>query len=362
MATSKIDFSTITAAIPEAVQELRDMIKEAVFQHPAITEMVTVVDGIVYGKKVGYYGKLGDVGMKKGTTGCSLNTIAASVTTSEKSWVPGAWDTRLEWCADDIKNTVAAKGLKKGINRYDMTDTEYMTLVSELVQEALVDFVQRIVWFGDLTAANTDDSPAGYISPAKDVKFVNFCDGLWKRARAIIAAAPAQRVTISANALTTYAAQKAGLSNANALIAVQNMILTAPMELRQELLKGGYMIALTQMFYDKVAANFKSFELESMKTNLENGLSGIKIEGVPVVPVPSWDVMINEWENTGAKWRDPLRGILFNKDHALLGVPSTTEWGMFDVFFDKVTRKVYIDMDDTVDTQWAFDNLVMVAI
>jgi hypothetical protein len=363
MANSKIDFSTITAAIPEAVQELSDMIKLAVFEHPDLKQLITVADGIKYGKKVGYYDKLGSIGMKKGATACTLNTIAASVTTSEKTWTPGAWDTRLVWCADDIKNTIAAKTLKTGVNRFDMTNTEYMDLVAVLVQEALVEFYWRTAWFGDLTAANTDDSPAGYITPTVDVKFLNFCDGLFKRAYAIIAAAPAQRISLATyNNQATYALQRSSLSAANALIAAQQMILLAPMELRSALLSGEYVQACTQMFYDKVAANFQSFALESMKVNLENGVSGIKIEGVTFIAVPSWDNLINIYENDGTKWHDPYRSLLYNPKHALIGVPSISDWGTFESWYEKKDKSVYIDMDDTIDTQWVYDNMVMFAV
>jgi len=363
MANSKINFAGITSYIPEAVTELKDLIKTAAFEHPDFRAMVSIVDEITHGKRVGYYGKLGDIGMKKGATACTLNEITASITTTEKTWECNKWDTRLIWCADDIVNTVAAKGLKKGINRYDMTDTEYMDLIGQLVTEAILELYARVVWFGDKLAANTDDSPAGVITATKDVKYINFVNGLFKQAYGIIAAAPTQRVNLSTyNGQASYAQQKSSLSNANALIAIQNMVLTAPMALRQELLNGNYMIKCTQLLFDKVAANFKAFELESMRADLENGLTGIRIEGVVVTPNPSWDQMINEWENDGTKWHDPYRALLYSVDNALVGVPSISEWGNFEVFYDRKDKKVYIDMEDAVDTKFAQDSLIMFAV
>ena len=365
MSTMKFD-SNITSFIPEAVQSVADLIKKAAFKYDMVTNTLTIVDGVENDKRVGFFGKLPAIGLKKPVAGCTLNTVTGEIVTSEKTWQPRPWNTRIPFCVDDFEG-IFQRGLQKGISRYDMTSTDVFDIIQEMIEEAIAEFTFRAGWFSDKDAANYNDSPAGYITNGKDVKLFSTADGLFKRAYAIIAATPAQRVNPSnvisnANGQATYAAQEAGLTAANALLTIQQMVLKAPAALRQKLKSGGYGIACTQLLFDKVTANFKAFELESMRVDLENGIEAIKIEGVPVYPVPEWDEVINEYENDGTKWRDPFRALLYNKENAQMGVPSISVWGDYDAFFDKKDKKVYIDMEDKYDTHFIQDNLIMFAV
>ena len=357
---SKIDFSNLTAYIPEAVRDLNDLIKKAAFEHPDMRKYMTIVDGIEHDKKIGFYDNLADVGMKGHASACTLNEVTANVETSEKSWTPKTWDTRLILCADDINNTIAQKTLKKGIDRYDMTETQYMDLFQELLVDSIVRMYNRFTWLGDLNAAKFSDSPPGHITDAKNLNYINVVDAAWKQIYSIMSTTPAQRVTISENAQSTYATQE-NISKADALGYIRDLIFKAPMVLRQEILKGGYTIMCTQHLFDKFAENFQGFELESQRTELENGIIAQKFHGVPVYPEPALDVMIQEWHDDGSKWYRPNRALLFSKNNLLLGVPSIQTWGAFDMFYERKDKKVYIDMEDKVDVKILHDNLVMAA-
>lgn len=359
---AKIDLGGLTAAIPEAVQNLSDMIKKDAFTYGDLMQTITLVPNVSYAKKIGLLGKIAAIGKTKSGTSCTLNTVTANITATEKSWAPIEWNTRLIFCKDDIENTIAMKTLKKGVEAYDLTETEYMEMYVDRLIEAIEEMYWRIVWFGDKDAANTDDSPAGYITATEDITLLNMIDGLWKRARTIIGTTPAQRVTIAANAEATTAAQDAAFTAALALTYSKNIFFNAPLEIRNKMKRDNYVAYCTQAYFDKLLANFQTFDLESMKKTLEDGAEALMINGIPFVPVPEWDEMIETYEDLGAKYRDPFRCICYSKENALVGVPDVATWGEFDAFYDRTDKKVYIDLADKIDALFLHDNMIMVAI
>jgi len=362
---AKIDFSGLTNIEPIAVQSISELIKAALFNQADLSKEVTIIGNIEYDQNVGYLGKFGHIGKKKGSTGCSLNEIDASLAATEKTWAPKNWDTRLIFCADDYVNNVGEKALKKGIDRFDMMDTELMKIIVEYLMPSVIEMYNRFIWMNDLTAAHTDDSPAGNITPALSLDFVNIQDALWKKAFALATAAPTQRITIAANAQTTYATQLSELTPTLALSYANSLYYDAPLAVRQNLMTGNFYYKCTLSFFDKLAQNFQGVgstaPINIMLERLENGIQAIRVNGVLFVPDPVQDDMINTWNNTGTAWFLPHRVILCAKDNLLMGVPDVNTWANFDMFYDKVNKKVYIDMADKYDVMFLHDNLVMMA-
>ena len=359
---SKIDFSSLSDRFPEPVMELKDLIKKKSFEYGDLQRLVVIIGDVDYQKKIGFLDELGDIGKKANATACSLNEITANIATTEKEWNPQKWDTQLKLCAEDVEGTIAQLALKKGVDKFDMSDTEYFDLFIEALEIAINKMYFRFVWMSDKDAANVSDSPSGYITDGKDVDLINVNDGLFKRARAIIAATPTQRVTIAANTEVTTAQQNAEFPKATALAVANSLYFDAPLDIQAEMIGGGYIAKCTVAYFNKLIQNWKSFELESMKTNLENGLFAISVNGLLFEPVPEWDKMINTWENLGNSKRDPFRVIVYQKENAVVGVPSMSTWGMFDAYYWKKDKSMYIDLADKIDTLFLHDNRVMVAI
>lgn len=362
---AKIDLSGLTNIEPIAVQSISELIKAAVFNQADLSKELTIVSGIEYDQKLGFLSDSTHIGKKKGVTGCTLNTINDSITTTEKTWAPKPWDTRRVYCADDYVNTVGEKALKKGIEIFDLTDTEVMKVVVDYLTPGIIKMYNRFIWMSDLNAAHTDDSPAGIITPALDLDYVNMQDGLWKKAFAIATATPTQRITIAANSEATYALQLSELTPTLALSYANSLYFSAPLVVRQALLTGNYYFKCTLSFFDKLIQNFQgvgsSAPVQSMVERLENGVMSIKINGVSFVPDPTQDEMIQTWNDNGTSWHLPHRVIMCSKDNMYFGMPDENKWGEFDMFYDRVTKKVYIDMADKFDVMFMHNNLVMMA-
>ena len=359
---AEIDMTGLTAAIPEAVQQMSDLIKQEAFMYGDLMQLITLVPDVSYAKKIGFLGKLSAIGKTQGATGCTLNIVDAQIETTESTWAPAEYDTRLVLCKSDIEGTIAMKNLKKGVESFDMTNTDYIEAFIEGLIEAIDEMYWRIIWMGDTDAENTDASPGGKITSGVDTALLNMIDGLWKRARTVIATATDQRVTIPANALLTTALQDAAFTEALALTYSKNIFLNAPLRIRNKMKKDGYVAYCTQAYFDKLIANFEGFELETMRVTLEDGADAIKVKGIPFVAVPTWDELIETYEDQGLYYRDPFRCICYAKNNALVGVPSVSTWGEFDAFYDRTDKKVYIDLDDKIDALFLHTNMLMVAI
>ena len=359
---AKIDMTGLTAAIPEAVQSMSDLIKKEAFTYGDLMQLVTLVPDVSYAKKIGFLGKLAAIGKTKSGTTCTLNTVTATVPTTESTWDPTEWDTRLVLCKDDIEGTIAMKTLKNGVESFDLTGTDYIKAFTDALIEAINEMYFRMVWVSDTDAAGTDDSPAGYITAGADLDLVNMIDGLWKRARTAIATDTTQHIDIPANDEITTVAQDAAFTTALALTYSKNLFFNAPLRIRNKMKRDGYIAYCTQAYFDKLLSNFQTFDLESMRKTLEDGAEALMINGIPFVAVPEWDEMIETYEDQGAYYRDPFRCIVYAKNNALVGVPSVSTWGEFDAFYDRTDKKVYIDLDDKIDALFLQSDMIMVAI
>lgn len=365
---AKPDFSGLTTFIPIAVQGISELIKAKVFEQADLSKEITIMSNIEFQKKVGFLGQMDDIGMKRTVGACAFNTIDAQMATTEKTWTPMPWDTKLVYCADDYANTIGEIALQKGIDQFDMTNpsNELMQVIIDFLYPNIVRMYNRFIWMSDSTAAHTDDSPAGNITPTVDLKLINIADGLWKKAIAIWAAAPAQKITIAANAEATYALQKSALTPALALSYANSLYYDAPAVIREAMTMPGWYFKCTQSFFDKLAQNFQGVGatqgLESMRVSLENGLKGISINGIPFVPDPTQDAMIQKYNDNGTSWYKPHRVVLMHKENAVFGTPDSATWGNFKMHFSDDDDKVYIKLADKFDTMWLHDNLVMGAI
>lgn len=362
MANSSFDWSSLTPSIPEVVKDWADIIKEAAFMSSDFSQFVTIVDDIVYGKKVGYVGKMTDFGKKATGDKCSLNAVAVTIPSSEKSWTPENFDSRLFWCAEDLYTTIMQRLLNKGIKKYDISDTVIMDEIRDFIAEGFEDMNWRFSWFSEKDAANTDDSPAGFVTAGVDVALLNTNDGLFKRLRDVVATTPAQRVTIAANLQTTYALQESVLTPALAIGYANDLYYSAPLNFRQKIKTDGAVALCTLSIHDKLKQYFQGKDLESMLTTLENGKEAIKINGIDFVAVPEWDANIQKYEDNGTSWREPHRMVLSAKGNLLFGIPSLTEWGEFESWYDKKDKGVYVDIADSYDTLISQDTQVMLAL
>ena len=357
---SKIDFQYLTDRFPEQVMSMSELIKEHAFAYGELNKVVSIVGDVRHQKKIGFLGKMGMIGQTGTGTGCAYNKVERTIDTSEKEWNPQEYNHWLTLCSDDIADTVASLTLKYGVDVHDLEETEYLDYFVEALEISIAEMYWRIIFHGDKNAANVNASPPGVITAGLDVKYVNMIDGLWKRAETIAASHPEQYKTIAANLEVTTAAQYAAFDKATALAHAKSLYNDAPLRIKAQMKRGEYRAYCTIAYFDQLKENFKGFELESMKSNLEDGMDIIKVQGLTFEAVPEWDKMIDEVENLGARVNNPFRVLVYNKTNALVGVPSMKTWGQFKMTFSEETDKFYIKLKDKIDALFLHDNDLMI--
>jgi hypothetical protein len=362
---SKFDFSGLTTFLPEAVNDMRDLIKTEVFESSDLQANVTIVDDVRYNKRVGYLGKLTDIGRKASATPCAITEVAATIPATQKLWQPKPFDTRLILCAEEIHQGLATKAINAGVSRNDLTDTVYLDMFMEYLKTAIIEMYNRMIWLSDLNAARFSDSPAGTFSDTVDgaalnLNTVNMQDGFFVKLASVISTLTTHRVDLTAENVTpaTYTLQKAAMTKARALAIAEQLTKDMPLNFNPK----DKQFWCTRDFWNALHSNFQGFALESTRQDLENGITALNINGVPFVHKPEFDWMIHRYQNTGTKLTNPHRIFAFNRENFLLGVPDVSKWGEMEMHYDKITRKYYIDLKDEFDVMIAQDTQVAYAI
>lgn len=197
----------------------------------------------------------------------------------------------------------------------------------------------------------------GTLTPGTVIGYFNILNGFWKQMLTQITANTAQKVTVAENAAATYALQE--LVPANAKTYLQSLRYKAPLQVRK--LKGA-MIICTQSFYDAYELSLTGTAIESMMTNLTEGVKTLKIGGVPLMPIPIWDVIISEYYNNGTKLVNPHRAVYTSKELLAVGVDSSKAFGDMKVWYNDDQRKVKVESMGKADAKILNPALFQLAI
>lgn len=153
--------------------------------------------------------------------------------------------------------------LKKGINRADMTGTIFQEIVSEIVMQGIARDFSTLLWWGDVT------NGAGTQA---------LTSGIWKKMDNHLGAGTislaANRALWTTSTVNTLELMN-GLRN-NELAAADNQI-----------------IYCSRAFADDYAKDLRAANTHvAAYADLQDGISNLRFNGVPLVVIPSWDVDI----------------------------------------------------------------------
>lgn len=308
-----------------AIKDLRELLFLEVLKFGAISETLSLQYGVQDKKIVGGIGEFNILGESRNM--CNPTFNATKLNTQEKRWELGTLAVLEQMCADDFIETVARFAMKTGTDKADLTQTDLLNYIVEpRLKEAVEKAVWRYFWFGDKDAVNVTDG--GNITNGIDVKFFTPIDGLFKRLFALTAGANnKQRVTISANAETTYANQRAKMFDSGVATKVfDDLIYNASMKLRQRTDK---IVLCTQSYADALASDIKKTNKGSdlQWESLFDGLvSATKYNGQTILALPIWDEMIAAYENKGTALNCPHRVLFAAKDVLWGGIESANDF------------------------------------
>ncbi len=330
----------------EVIRAVNELLFEETIRSPQLDAIHQIWTGVVADKEVGFIGKGGIIGVP--TTGCDPEPQNWGITTRKVKWSPKTWEFLLAACWTDLENAASVYSLKTGKDIPDFVDSDYMAIVVEVLGGSLLDMMWRWIWFADTAAKNVADS--GLITDGLDLKHFTLIDGLWKQVYAQIGGAGAAQhtATITENAGATYAAQ--ALDPDNVIGYLQRVVMGAPLVLRRQADKE---LLVTQSVYDAYQVALEGKGSTELYRNLVDGQTQLMYNGIPLHPLPVWDEMIAEYENTGTKLHDPHRILFTTKSTLAVGVDSEDSYQDFNVWYDRDSRKVKMEGFGRVDAKLA---------
>jgi hypothetical protein len=354
---SNINLSAVTFDGKE-VMSLREAFYQAVFQNPTIDQFHTVVNGIKAKQQMLYLGQFGLTGKK--LTSCDITPSTSSLPVDQKFWQPQYIGDRIEECYTDLLSSFFVWGLKNGVQKPDLTNTDFALFLEERFALAAYETALRMAWLGN-TAADIATN-GGYLANSVDPDYFNVLNGFWAQAKTIAAADATKHVAIANNAGTSYATQAFTATDTdNKLVTTmfESMIYGADLRLRGAKDK---IIVATQSVVDQYARERKAASnIELAYERTESGIDTFKVDGVEVIPFQFLDRHIRAYENNGTKWNQPHRALFTTKGNLQIGTEETSNLSELDAFYDKKSKMYCVDYGYNLDAKIAEDYLTMVA-
>ena len=353
------------------VQSLAEALYLETYSVSNFKDYHTLLTGVKQKQQVIYLGELSEpVGQTRVSGACAMPTGLGTISNSEKIWEPIQWGEKRGFCADEWEPYISQYALKLGIDKFDMQDTEIMDVILDRIAKGLETAHWMKAWFGDLLANVYSGSPAGELVNVKYVPYFNPFDGFFKQMEdyvGVSAETAKQKVTIDGNALGTFALQKAwGIADSTVWsgfnkaydIAVA-LDIDTPTHVRQG---SGNTAYCTRLFFNALKMNFVGKGLESMFTNLQNGVTALTVLGINFVPIDIWDTIIQTYLQNGTKYYDPYRVVLSPKDNLQYGTADDGALSDVRTWFNNDENKTYMSLLERTDAKISMDNKFILAI
>ena len=343
------------------VREFGEIIIRNLIAAPEHEQFLTIMENIVAGEKIGYATKIDK--LTKAYSDCEPSFPTRSVTMSQKAWSPAKTEILHKECMDNLESHISVYAKKLGVDAENWDSTTIFDFFNEMVlkQGPQRDF-HRIVWFNDTDHANTDDSPAGVISPAASLTDYNLIDGFWNQLLAITVATPARKVTISQNAEVTSAAQafdSTDTTNKVASTIFRDMIQNAHPDLKANPAK---IILCTRSLADQYENELESQAVNSSFEMIMPGVGMLKRKGVSIFAIDIWDDIIRADFDNGTSHYKPHRAVMTTKENLMVGVDAKASLDKWIFEYVPHLRNNYIMGGYKVDAKIREDHMVQVAI
>ena len=345
----------------EGVKALSETIMKPVYEHPELTEFCDVYTGIKHDTQIVIMdGELAGL-MGRQKADCDKTPADLSFGFSEKLWALKRHGDRDATCYATVEPMFLKYALKPGMAKEDLTGTDWADFMNTVFARKLREMWVAKAWYSDSAmAAGTNNNLLSAQLP-----YFNQQDGWWKQIFTVIAANSAQLTVNSTlqslNAAATFALQKfTSTHTTNQLITgvLDQMYYDGNTELVAD--KNNLRYLVSRSIYNQYERERKAVSnIDLAYTRMENGVDALKCNGIPVVPVDSWDKLQRKYfgqDATNVATYNPHRALLIKKSNLGLGTEDTGSMSAFDMFYDKVSGNNYIDWAANVDFKLLVDS------
>lgn len=336
------------------VMAFREAFWTATFQDPAINELLTLIPGVKAKQQVVVLGLLDMASRTIQTDTCAPDVSDREIPSVQKFYNPNSFEDRFVECWKNLLEKFYVWGLKNGIDKPDLTGTDFAEFLVERIIDALVQSIYRIIWFAETGATRIADG--GHFGPTFNLRYVNGIDGIWFQIFAIMAANPTQKYAIAKNAGATFAAQKFTAADTTGQVItgiLQDMVDGMDERLAADPNTKFYVTRSVAQQYKRERRAFSNIDEAYKRT--EAGWDYLEIDGYEIVVLKFQDRMIKQFQSTATVSYLPHRIYLTTKENIHLATEESSVEGMTRV------REWYDpkDAEYGVDTLFSLDALVI---
>ncbi len=343
-------FSNATSNITwdgKYVESLGEVIIEAAFSKPSLSEFHMLANGIKAKEKIGYLGRY--TKLFQTDAGCGTGQLDKVLPNSEKEWDPEKLKMWVQQCEDDIDQTFFVWTTKNGIDRKNLDGTHFMEFLMDVLPDGLLEDILRMAWMGD------KDIVAGNLTNgATDVPFYNQVNGLWKQ---VLALPEARRFPITENAQSTTAAQLALAADASLQI-FRNLVNKSDSRLKNA---PNTVIIATRTIMQNYADYLESQNIDNSFNRIESGFNTLSYRGIPIIEFELLDRYIQSDFLISGAYDKPHRAVFTTRNNLAIGSDDISKWDDFKIFFDDVTELLNIKGGLKMDTKIIEDHMIQVA-
>ncbi len=344
----------------DEIKALSEAVFESGFSKPELKKFHTVVTGVAVNKQIAILGRLN--GLIGGGSGeCNPTASTATVSMSEKKWIPVMVSDRLTACWTDLQETFFAYGLKQGIAKADLTSTDFFNFIQDLLTDAMQELVYRLAWFNDVDADDVDGT--GVLTSGTPLVFFNKLNGLFQQIFEVVGVTPARRTLglDTRNSGASYALQQfteADITNRVVTKMLRRLKVNADLRLRG---KADLVYIVTQSVADQYEAELEDATANYTTEKIENGITVLKKGSITVIAFDFWDRIIAEYYDDGTTLFLPHRAILATPSNLQIKVENEGSLSEMAVIYDPIKKENHIDFAFMFDTKLVENHLVQIA-
>jgi hypothetical protein len=332
------------------------------FAKDEIAKFQTIVNGIVAKQQIGIVGQMSGL-YGKGSNACDEGEETPSIPMSQKTWDPEMVSAKLPFCWEDLKETFWIWGLKSGIAKADLTQSEFLVFIEELLAPVIYETYMRNAWLGDKDAANVDDSPAGIITSGVDVDYLNRTDGIWKQLFEIATNDSTRYVDglASKNGQASYSAQEFNSTDVTNKVVTKTLAqlkYKADLRLRQ---KPNLVYVATQSVVDQYEQELISQNAAFTLENTMNGITELKYGSITIIGFSLLDRMIKLFNDNGTKYYRPHRIVLTVPENIQIGTEEEGNLSDYKVWYSDDKNKTFAKFAFNIDAKVVINHEIQVA-
>lgn len=342
-------------------ENLDELVQEAFIKQGKINDYVKIESGVSMGQQIPFASKPSLQG--QAITGCDIPEDNLNIVFTNKTYNPVNVGGKIPICADDLPRQLKIFGQSATAkDLYDIQDSPQVAYMVNMLGEAIVDMMFRLVYFGDTTATNVSNSETpGHISDAYNVKYFTPFDGLFKQWILQTPTSASNYVEITENTKSSYAEQN-NLTSDKAFTIFKSMVQKLSLEARQLKNSGvTYEIHATTGLVDNYKEYLRTTNSNFSMQYLEKGINQLYFDNYKVVERLDWTNSIDLYENDGVKLNGPHRAKLDFKENNVLATESETFFDKIKVHYSDDLNKVFLTHASKIDVKTIRPELSVIA-